>query len=142
MKKYHYSEQALMLLFGSQEDKMRLLRTNKNKRERCMANILGEKIRRLRKDKGLTLDKLSEVSESSKSYIWELENKNPPRPSADKLAKIAKALDTTIEYLMDEGESVSEEDAADARFYRQYRQMDPTTKEKIRRMVKLWGDGE
>jgi len=107
-----------------------------------MANILGEKIRRLRKDKGLTLDKLSEVSESSKSYIWELENKNPPRPSADKLAKIAKALDTTIEYLMDEGESVSEEDAADARFYRQYRQMDPTTKEKIRRMVKLWGDGE
>ena len=107
-----------------------------------MTNILGEKIRRLRKDKGLTLDKLAEVSESSKSYIWELENKSPPRPSADKLAKIARALDTTIEYLMDEGESVSAEDAADARFYRQYRQMDATTKEKIRRMVKLWGDAE
>ena len=55
-----------------------------------MANILGEKIRKLRKEKGLTLDKLADLTGSSKSYIWELENKNPPRPSAEKLAKIAE----------------------------------------------------
>lgn len=105
-----------------------------------MRNILGEKIRKLRKDKGFTLDKLAELTESSKSYIWELENKTPPRPSAEKLAKIAQKLDTTIEFLLDEGEVVSEEEAADARFYRQYRKMDSATKEKIRQMVKLWGD--
>ncbi|GGD84531.1 transcriptional regulator [Tsuneonella deserti] len=105
-----------------------------------MQNTLGEKIRKLRKDKGYTLDKLAELTESSKSYIWELENKNPPRPSAEKLAKIADKLDTTIEFLLDEGESVSAEEAADAQFYRQYRKMDSSTKEKIRRMVKLWGD--
>lgn len=105
-----------------------------------MPTILGEKIRRLRKGKGLSLDKLAELSGSSKSYIWELENKNPPRPSADKLAKIADKLDTTIEYLLDRGESLSTEDAADAKFYREYRQMDNDTKAKIRRMVKLWGD--
>lgn len=105
-------------------------------------NTLGEKIRKLRKEKGFTLDKLAELSESSKSYIWELENKNPPRPSAEKLAKIADKLDTTIEFLLDEGEEVSKEDAADAKFYRQYRKMDAPTKEKIRRMVKLWGDEE
>jgi transcriptional regulator with XRE-family HTH domain len=105
-----------------------------------MSTVLGDKIRRLRKEKGFSLDKLAELSESSKSYIWELENKNPPRPSADKLAKIAHQLDTTIEYLLDEGESLSTEDAADAKFYRQYRQMDDATRAKIRKMVKLWGD--
>lgn len=102
-----------------------------------MSNVLGEKIRKLRKDKGFTLDKLAELTESSKSYIWELENKNPPRPSAEKLAKIAEQLDTTLEFLLDEGEQVSKEDAADAHFYRQYRKMDPDTKEKVRRMLKL-----
>lgn len=107
-----------------------------------MPNILGDKIRKLRKEKGYTLDKLAELSDSSKSYIWELENKNPPRPSAEKLAKIAEKLDTTIEFLLDEGEQVSREEAADAQFYRQYRKMDPATKDKIRQMVKLWGDDE
>ena len=40
-----------------------------------MVNILGDKIRDLRKEKKLTLDKLAELTGSSKSYIWELENK-------------------------------------------------------------------
>lgn len=107
-----------------------------------MSTALGEKIRRLRNQKNLTLDKLAELTESSKSYIWELENKSPPRPSAEKLAKIAEKLDTTLDYLLDEGENVTEEDAADARFYRRYRKMPPTTKAKIRQMVKLWGEDE
>jgi transcriptional regulator with XRE-family HTH domain len=105
-----------------------------------MRTILGEKIYRLRKQKGYSLDKLAELTESSKSYIWELENRKPPRPSADKLTKIAHHLDTTLEYLLDRDKIISTEDAADAKFYRQYRKMDPDTKAKIRQMVKLWGD--
>ncbi len=105
-----------------------------------MTNVLGEKIRKLRKEKGFSLDKLAELSGSSKSYIWELENKNPPRPSAEKLAKIAEQLETTIEFLLGEDDGVSQEDATDARFYRQYRKMDPTTKAKVRQMVKLWDE--
>ena len=54
----------------------------------------------LRKKKGYTLDQLAERSESSKSYIWELENKDPPRPSGEKLALIAAALDVTTDYLL------------------------------------------
>src|ERR1700733_13966756 len=104
--------------------------------ETQMSTALGDKIRRLRKEKGFSLDRLAELSESSKSYIWELENKNPPRPSAEKLAKIAGKLDTTIEYLMDEEEAISEEDATDTKFYREYRKMDQATKSKIRQMVK------
>ena len=107
-----------------------------------MTNTLGEKIRRLRKEKKQTLDKLAELTGSSKSYIWELENKNPPRPSAEKLSKIAQQLGTTIDYLLDDAGAVSEEEARDVRFYREYRQMDAGTKGKIREMVKLWGEAE
>jgi transcriptional regulator with XRE-family HTH domain len=101
---------------------------------------LGDKIRDLRKAKGYTLEKLAELTESSKSYIWELENKNPPRPSGEKISKIASVLGVTAEYLLDPTESVHVADATDEAFYRKYRRMDPTTKDRIRRMVELWGD--
>ena len=107
-----------------------------------MNNTPGEKIRILRKKKGYTLEKLAELSDSSKSYIWELENKNPPRPSADKIARIAAALGVTGDYLLDTGQMLQVEDAADEAFYRRYRRMDSATKDKIRRMVDLWGEEE
>ena len=105
-----------------------------------MAIPLGTKIRDLRKAKGYTLDRLAELTESSKSYIWELENKNPPRPSADKVARIAAALGVTSDYLVDVTASTTVEDAADQAFYRKYREMPLSTKDKIRRMVDLLGE--
>ena len=103
-----------------------------------MTATIGTKIRALRSEKGYTLDELAELAESSKSYIWELENKDPPRPSAEKLAKIAKALGVTMEYFIDN--EVTEEDATDQMFYRKYRQMDPDIKKKIRKMIDLWDE--
>ncbi len=105
-----------------------------------MANTIGQKIQELRKRKGLTLEKLGELTESSKSYIWELENKNPPRPSADKIAKIAAVLGVTGDYLVDVRESTPAPDVLDQAFFRKYRGMNPDTKEKIRQMVDLWSD--
>lgn len=103
-----------------------------------MAETIGAKIKELRKKKGYTLDELAALADSSKSYIWELENKNPPRPSAEKLAKIAEALGVTMDYFL--GGEVTEEDATDRMFYRKYRQMDPDVKKKIRKMIDLWDD--
>ena len=57
-----------------------------------MPSPLGNKIRELRKQKKLSLEQLAELTESSKSYIWELENKDDPKPSAEKTAKIAAVL--------------------------------------------------
>jgi len=107
-----------------------------------MSNTLGRKIQEIRKQKGLTLEKLAELTNSSKSYIWELENKNPPRPSAAKIAKIADQLDVGIEYLLDTEATVSKEETVDAKFYREYRKLTPETRKKIREILKVIGKEE
>ena len=107
-----------------------------------MTTALGTKIKELRDKKGYTLEKLAELTNSSKSYIWELENKAPPRPSAEKISKIAEQLGVTIEYLLDNEASITVGNATDARFYRKYQQMDEKTKSKIRSFVDLWDEDD
>lgn len=107
-----------------------------------MTTTLGTKIRELRDNKGYTLEKLAELTKSSKSYIWELENKAPPRPSAEKISKIAEQLGVTIEYLLDDQANITIADAADARFYRKYQQKDEKTKSKIRKLLDMWDEDD
>ena len=45
-----------------------------------MASTFGTRIKELRNKQKLTLEQLAQASGSAKSYIWELENKNPPSP--------------------------------------------------------------
>ena len=88
-----------------------------------MPTALGEKIRKLRKEKGFTLEKLADLTQSSKSYIWELENKNMPRPSADKIGKIAAELGVTSEFLMDSTEDSPTSTVLDSAFFRKYEKL-------------------
>ena len=104
-----------------------------------MSSTLGGKIQKIRKQKGLTLEELAKRTDSSKSYIWELENRNLPRPSAAKIARIAKELEVEIEYLLDNEATVSKENAVDAKFYREYKKQSPETRKKIRDIAKLIG---
>ena len=99
---------------------------------------IGEKIKALRNEKKYTLDELAQRAGSSKSYVWELENRNPPRPSAEKLIKIAEALEVTMDYFIDD--EIPEEDALDVAFYRKYRKMEPEDKKKLRKMIEIWGE--
>ena len=105
-----------------------------------MATRLGDKIRDLRKSKGLTLEQLGDRTGSSKSYIWELENRNPPRPSIDKISKIAAELGVTADYLADEKESSPTLDVLDRAFFRKYQVMEFETKEKFRKILDVWDE--
>ncbi|MBF0424120.1 MAG: helix-turn-helix transcriptional regulator [Magnetococcales bacterium] len=105
-----------------------------------MATEVGEKVRALRKKKGLTLDQLAEMTNTSKSRIWELENRDNARPTAEKIHRIAEVLEVTPEYLMASGSGPPDDEEADRAFYRQYKRMPTETRRKIRAMVKLWSD--
>jgi len=107
-----------------------------------MATSLGEKIERHRKEKGYSLDKLAELTDSSKSYIWELENprsgKKAVKPSGEKLTQIAKALSVTTDYLLDDLAQPDEDIVREA-FFRKFSQLDPKDKERIEEMIESWG---
>jgi transcriptional regulator with XRE-family HTH domain len=101
---------------------------------------LGDKIRELRKQKKLSLDQLAELTDSSKSYMWELENKDDPKPSAEKVARIATALDVTTEFLLSDSVSTPDEQVIDEAFFRKYKTMPEPTKKQIRKILDAWDD--
>lgn len=68
-----------------------------------MSTPLGEKIRAERKKLKLTLEELADKIGASKSYVWELENRPVVRPSAEKIAALAKEFKVPVEFLIDDG---------------------------------------
>jgi len=108
--------------------------------EKTVPSPLGDKIRTLRKEKKLSLEQLAELTDSSKSYIWELENKDDPKPSAEKIAKIAAELDVTTEFLLTESATTPDEEVLDEAFFRKYKTMSEPDKKKIRKILDAWED--
>src|SRR5881397_2440393 len=64
---------------------------------------LGKKIRDLRFRRGLTVQQLAEASSLSKGFISQVEN-DRTSPSLATLRDLARALDTTVSYLVVEDE--------------------------------------
>lgn len=106
-----------------------------------MPTPLGDRIRKLRTEKGLTLEALAEKVDSSKSYIWEIENKNVSRPSAEKLRLIAIALDTTTDYLL-AAEEVDAGNEADRAFFRKYQALEEPAKKRLQRILNALDEDE
>jgi len=102
------------------------------------AGTFGERIKALRTARGLTLEQLAQATGSSKSYIWELENKNPPRPSAEKLSAIASVLGVTVDYLLGADDHTLS-GAEDTAFFRAYNKMPEDTRRQLREMAKILG---
>lgn len=105
-----------------------------------MATIIGEKIRAQRKRLKLTLDQLAEKTGSSKSYIWELENRPVVRPSAEKIARIAEVFGVTVEFLLDDEKQEPSNTDADLVFFRRVSQLDPTKRAQLEKFLKAIDD--
>ena len=103
-----------------------------------MSTSLGEKIKRHRQEKGYSLDKMAELTDTSKSYLWEIENRDTRKPSGEKLAKIAEALSVTTDYLLDETAEPNTQVLQEA-FFRKFTKLDEEDQKKIKQMVDLWG---
>jgi len=103
-----------------------------------MPSPLGDKIRAARKQKKLSLDQLADLTDSSKSYLWDLENKDDPKPSFEKVAKIAAALEVTPDFLITDDTSPPDQEVLDQAFFRKYRQLPESTKKKLRQVLDAW----
>ena len=99
---------------------------------------LKDRLKALRKERGMTLEQLADASETAKSYIWELENRDDPKVSAEKLTKIAAVLGVTADYLL-VGNVEDKADAQDIAFFREYKELSEPTKQTIREMAQLIG---
>lgn len=104
----------------------------------AMTTSLGAKIKRHRQEKGYSLDKLAELTDSSKSYIWELENRDARKPSGEKLTRIAQALEVTTDYLLNDREEPGDAVLKEA-FFRKFSKLDPNDQAKINQMIDMWG---
>lgn len=63
---------------------------------------LAARLRKLREDRGMSLDDVATKAKISKTYLWELERdtSGAKKPSADVLIRIANALSTTLADLL------------------------------------------
>ena len=100
-----------------------------------MAGHLGEKIKKQRKKQGLTLDKLAGIAGLSKSYLWELENRESQSPSAEKLLALADALGVSADYFLEDDVRDPEEKHLDEAFFRGYKKLDTKDKEQLRKIL-------
>ncbi|MDR3399931.1 MAG: helix-turn-helix transcriptional regulator [Pandoraea sp.] len=107
-----------------------------------MATAIGEKIRAQRKLLKLTLDQLAEKTGSSKSYIWELENRPVVRPSAEKIARIAEVFGVTVEFLMDDDKQEFSGADADKVFFRRVSRLDATKRAQLEKFLNAIDDDD
>ena len=98
---------------------------------------LGEKVRTLRKKAGLTLEQFAEQIGASKSSVWELENKEKARPSADRINEVAKVLGVTPEFLMNDDVAEPSIDVADEAFIRKYQSLDNGVKQQLQEILSV-----
>ena len=61
---------------------------------------MGDRIHTLRKDKGLTLEDIGRAAGVAKSTVRKWESGSITSIRTDKVQKVAAALDTTLEYLL------------------------------------------
>ncbi len=99
-----------------------------------MPTKLGIKINKLRTERGLSLEGLALAAAVSKSYLWEVENRDV-NPTTEKLKSIAAALKVEVAFLMDDEVQEEPQDQRDRRFFRKYTQLPAEDKEQLQRIL-------
>lgn len=63
-------------------------------------STLGKNIKRLRKEKGISQDKLSKLADISLNTVVKIELDQSPNPTLETIKKLAKALDVSLDDLI------------------------------------------
>ena len=84
-----------------------------------------------------TPEQFAEQIGASKSSVWELENKEKARPSADRINEVAKVLGVTPEFLMNDDVAEPSIDVADEAFFRKYQSLDNGVKQQLQEILSV-----
>lgn len=104
-------------------------------RDEQMTRKLADKLREQRGLKELSLDGLAKQAGLSKSYLWELENRDDTKPSVEKLQAIATVLDVDVAFFLNDSVDELSEDYRDKQFFRNYAKLDSPSKERLRNIL-------
>lgn len=66
--------------------------------------MIGERIKHLREQRGYSITELADLADVSKSYLSYIERDLQKNPSLQFLSKLIAPLETSIEYLLGDGE--------------------------------------
>ncbi len=105
-----------------------------------MSEKFGEKLRKIRTSRNITLEDLAAAIGSSKAYIWQLENKKNAKPSAALLLKIADSLNQSPEYFLDDTQAEPSEPQLEDTFFRKFRKLSDEDKRTIERIISGFDD--
>ena len=63
-------------------------------------STIGKNIKRLRQEKGISQDKLSKLADISLNTVVKMEINQSPNPTLETIQKLAKALDVSLDDLV------------------------------------------
>lgn len=86
---------------------------------------LGERINRLRLEKGESLQDVATAVGVSKAHIWELEKGRTDNPAMALVTRLADQFGVTVSYLVSEDIEAPDADADLQRMFRQAHDLDP-----------------
>ena len=95
---------------------------------------IGAKIRRLRREQGLTLEALAKKLGTTKSHVWSLENTSK-NYSAKKIHDLARVFGVSSEFFMEDVEEPSQEHQIDEAFFHRYQRLAPEAKVQMRKIL-------
>jgi transcriptional regulator with XRE-family HTH domain len=97
---------------------------------------LGYKIKQLRNEKNLSLEKLAESLNIAKSILWKYE-KDQAMPSAEIIKRIASFFNVSTDYLLfDESEKENITKISDKNLLRQFEEVDRMSEEDKEYIIK------
>lgn len=73
--------------------------------------MIGQKIKRLRQQKGYSITELGRLADVSKSYLSQLERGLQTNPSLQFLVKVAGPLETNVQYLLGDSKPKKNEES-------------------------------
>ena len=83
----------------------------------------------------MTLEKVGEFLNSSKAYVWQLENKDNAKPSAEIVLELSKLFQVDPYYLIDDNSKTPTDEQDEVNFISAYNALSRRNKSTVRRIV-------